>query len=69
MDSRSTENGSPFGLAIDLVLGGGDGFSTKHDARNMASLENMVMSSPLGDQRCICLRMLLRVGYSPSGVR
>lgn len=69
MSSRSTELGSPFGLAIDLVLGGSDGLSTKHDTGNMASLEDMVMSSPLGDQRCTCLEMLLRVGYSPSGVR
>ena len=37
----------PLGLAIDLVLGGSDGFSTKHDASNMTSLEDMVMSSPL----------------------
>jgi len=54
MDSRSTENGSPFGLPIDLVLGGGDGLSTKHDAGDMASLEDMVMSSPLVCQRCTC---------------
>jgi len=33
------------------MLGGGDGFSPKHDTGNMASLEDMVMSSPLVCQR------------------